>query len=91
MLLRDLSAAVISSFLSRMNKPKTWAEARKHPGILSIEYERPQGPWDPDMPWLVTLKDGWSFNEDTTVHYVMNLKDLRGLWEGIVNHPGCDD
>ena len=86
-----MSAAVISSFLNSMKKPKSWSDARKHPGILSIEYERPQGPWDLDMPWLVTLNAGWSFNEDTNVHYVMNLKDLKGIWDDIVNHPGCDD
>ncbi len=40
-----------------------------------------------DAPWLVTLKDGWSFNEDMTITYVCNLRDLQGLWNDIVNLP----
>ena len=40
-----------------------------------------------DAPWLVTLKDGWSLNEDMTIVYVCNLRDLQGLWGDIVNLP----
>ena len=44
-----------------------------------------------DAPWLVTLKDGWSFNEDMTMTYVSNLRDLQGLWADIVNLPSDHD
>ena len=51
-----------------MKKPRSWGEARKHPGISSIDYEAPGSPMsNDDAPWLVTLKEGWSFNEDMTM------------------------
>jgi len=71
-----------------MKKPRSWVEAKKHPGIASIEYEPPGSPMsNNDAPWLVTLKDGWSFNEDMTICYVCNLRDLQSLWIDIVNVP----
>ena len=71
-----------------MKKPRSWAEARRHPGISSIEYERPGSPMsNADAPWLVTLEDGWSLLEDMTIVYVHNLRDLQGLWDDIVNLP----
>lgn len=66
-----------------MKKPRSWDEARKHPGICSIDYEA----FNDDAPWLVTLKDGWSLNEDMTIVYVCNLRDLQDLWGDIVNLP----
>ncbi len=42
-----------------------------------------------DAPWLVTLKDGWSFDEDMTITYVCSLRDLQGLWGDIVNLPSA--
>ena len=77
-----------TSLIKSMKKPRSWDEARKHPGICSIDYEAPGSPMsNDDAPWLVTLKDGWSFNEDMTITYVCNLRDLQGLWNDIVNLP----
>ena len=71
-----------------MKKPRSWDEARAHPGICSIEYEKPGSPMsNDDAPWLVILNDGWSLNEDMTIVYVCNLRDLQGLWDDIVNLP----
>ena len=71
-----------------MKKPRSWAEARCHPGINAIEYERPGSPMsNDDAPYLVILEDGWSLLEDMTIVYVHDLQDLRGLWDNIVNLP----
>ena len=71
-----------------MKKPRSWAEARNHPGINSIDYEAPGSPCsNDDAPWLVTLNEGWSLNEDMTITYVCNLQDLRSIWDDIVNLP----
>ena len=78
----------ISLTLMSLRKPRSWDEARAHPGICAIEYEAPGSDISQnDAPWLVTLNDGWSFLEDMTICYVYNLKDLRGLWDDIVNLP----
>lgn len=67
-------------------KPRSWDEARQHPGIESIEYEAPGSPMsNDDAPWLITLKEGWSFNEDMTICYACNFKDMQSLWLDIVN------
>ena len=77
-----------TSIVESMKKPRSWDEARKHPGISSIEYEAPGSPMsNDDAPWLVTLSEGWSLNEDMTIVYVCNLRDLQGLWGDIVNLP----
>ena len=68
-----------------MKKPRSWDEARSHPAIQAIEFEKYQD--DPDAPWLVTLNEGWSFNEDLTIIYVCDFYDLRSLWPDIVNLP----
>ena len=71
-----------------MKKPRSWDEARVHPGICSIEYEAPGSPMsNDDAPWLVTLNEGWSLNEDMTIVYVCNLQDLCSFWYDIVNLP----
>ena len=74
-----------------MKKPRSWAEARNHPGINSIEYEAPGSPMSNfDAPWLVTLNEGWSLNEDMTITYVLNLQDLRSIWDDIINEEAGD-
>lgn len=70
-----------------MKKPRSWHEASQHPGICEISYEKPHGPWDLDAPWLITLNEGWSFNEDMTITYVANFRDFLSLWDDIVNLP----
>ena len=79
-----------TSIVESMKKPRSWDEARKHPGICSIDYEAPGSPMsNDDAPWLVTLKDRWSFDEDMTITYVCSLRDLQGLWGDIVNLPSA--
>ena len=73
-----------------MKKPRSWAEAERHPGIARIEHEKPVGPWDVDMLHLVILRDGWSFCQDNTISYVMDFRDLQSLWADIVTLPGAD-
>ena len=73
-----------------MKKPRSWDEARAHPGIQSIEFDKYQTEHDPDAPWLVTLNEGWSFNEDLTIAYVCDFYDLQSLWQDIVNLPSED-
>jgi hypothetical protein len=74
-----------------MKKPRSWAEAERHPGINSIEHEKPVGPLDNDANHLVILEDGWSFNEDMTISYVANLRDLQSMWHDIVNLPSANE
>ena len=68
-----------------MKKPRSWDEARAHPAIQDIVFDKYQD--DPDAPWLVTLNEGWSFNEDLTITYVCDFYDLQSLWQDIVNLP----
>ena len=74
-----------------MKKPRSWEEARSHPAIQSIEVDEYQQEHDPDAPWLVILNDGWSFNEDLTITYVCDFRDLQSLWQDIVNLPSEHD
>ena len=67
-----------------MKKPRSWDEARRHPGILAIEYDHLSED-DQDLPYTVLLKDGWSFYQDLTVMYFYDLHDFQGVWQGIVN------
>lgn len=68
-------------------RPRSWAEARQHPAIHSIEDTRINRDDNEDMPWLVQLMDGWSLNQDLTSFYVSSLADLRGLWGDIERQP----
>jgi len=70
-----------------MKKPRSWDEARRHPGILSIEYDHLSED-DHDLPYTVLLKDGWSFNQDLTVMYFYDLDDFQGVWQDIINEEG---
>lgn len=74
-----------------MRKPRSWDEARAHPGILAIEYIQPTDPSDTDAPYCVMLKDGWSFQQNTSVMYVYSLKDFQSLWVDIINEPYEED
>lgn len=74
-----------------MKKPRSWNEARAHPAIQDIVFDKYRAKHDPDAPWLVTLNEGWSFNEDLTIIYVCDFYDLQSLWPDIVNLPSEDD
>ena len=74
-----------------MKKPRSWDEASAHPAIQAIEFDEYQVKNDPDFPWLVTLNEGWSFNEDLTITYVRNFHGLQSLWPDIVNLPSEHD
>jgi len=57
-----------------MKKPRSWAEALKHPGIASIEDERPYMERDPE--------EGWHW--DGLNHFgVSGLKELRQEFDHI--------
>ena len=70
-----------------MKKPRSWAEALKHPGIASIEDERPYMERDPvegwpDPPFFVYLKEGWHW--DGLNHFgISGLKELRQEFDHI--------
>jgi hypothetical protein len=70
-----------------MKPPRSWDEALAHPAIQDIEFDKYQSKDDPDAPWLITLNEGWSINEDMTITYVWNFRDLQSLWPYIVNLP----
>tara|TARA_B100001094_G_C17873665_1_gene643340 strand:+ start:60 stop:278 length:219 start_codon:yes stop_codon:yes gene_type:complete len=72
-----------------MKKPRSWNEARRHPGIYAIEYDQLAAD-DPDFPYTVLLEDGWSFNGDLTVMYFYSLNDFQGVWQDIINEEGVD-
>jgi len=70
-----------------MKKPRSWAEALKHPGIASIEDERylmqkdADGSW-PDLPFFVYLEEGWDW--DGLNHFgISGLKELRQEFDHI--------
>mgnify|MGYP003140053294 FL=1 len=63
-----------------MKKPRSWVEALQHPGIASIDDERPfteriEGYWI-DCPFIVYLNDGW--NWDGLNHFgISGFKELQ--------------
>ena len=74
-----------------MKKPRSWVEARSHPAIQSIEFDEYQQERNSGAPWLDILNDGWSFNEDLTITYVCDFRDLLSLWKDIVILPSEHD
>lgn len=76
-----------------MKKPRSWAEALKHPGIASIKDERPymerdtEGGW-PHPPFFVYLEEGWHW--DGLNHFgISGLKELQQEFDHI--SPGQTD
>ena len=82
-----------TSTVESMKKPRSWAEALKHPGIASIEDERPYMERDPeegwpDPPFFVYLKEGWHW--DGLNHFgISGLKELQQEFDHI--SPGQTD
>ena len=70
-----------------MKKPRSWAEALQHPGIASIEDERPYMERDPkegwpDPPFFVYLEEGWHW--DGLNHFgISGLKELQQEFDHI--------
>ena len=73
-----------------MKKPRSWAEAAQHPGIASIDDERPwttreDGFWT-GPPFVCNLNEGWTW--DGLNHFgVSGLQELRQELEHIVYGP----
>lgn len=72
-----------------MKKPRSWAEALLHPGISSIDDERPLMERDPeegwpDPPFFCQLNEGWSWNG---LHYFgfSGLRELQQEFDYILN------
>ena len=69
-----------------MKRPRSWAEALNHPGIASIDDERPytqrlDGHWV-DCPFVVYLKEGWHW--DGLNHFgISGLKELQQEFDHI--------
>lgn len=74
-----------------MKKPRSWAQALKHPGISHIDDERPwmekdpDGHW-PDPPFFCYLNDGWSW-DGLGLFGFSGLKELQQEWNRIVFDP----
>ena len=73
-----------------MKKPRSWAEALRHPGIAWIEDERDAasrdpvtGEWD-SPPFFVYLNEGWSW-DGLTAFAIYCLRELQEEWEQIEN------
>ena len=77
----------------QMKKPRSWAEALEHPGIESIDDERPwmekdpDGHW-PDPPFFINLHEGWTWDGLGTFA-IGSLKELQQEWKRII--PGQSD
>ena len=78
-----------------MKKPRSWAEALNHPGIYSIDDERPwmekdpDGHW-PDPPFYINLEKGWNWDGLGTFG-IGSLRELQQEWDHIENKPGDDE
>lgn len=73
-----------------MRKPRSWAEALQHPGIHSIDDERPYTPRDPDGHWedpplFINLNEGWTWDGLGTFG-IGSFRELQQEWEHIL--PG---
>jgi hypothetical protein len=78
-----------------MKKPRSWAEALLHPGISSIDDERPwmeKDPIDrtwPDPPFFCQLHEGWSWNGLHNFGF-SGLRELQQEVDYILNEEGDD-
>lgn len=63
--------------------PRSWRQAREHPGIAEINDHRQEFPDAEDMQVQIILDDGWALAGDLTAFYVNGLSDLRDQWGDI--------
>tara|TARA_R100001510_G_scaffold22411_1_gene19625 strand:+ start:798 stop:1046 length:249 start_codon:yes stop_codon:yes gene_type:complete len=75
-----------------LKKPRSYAEAVElHPGINSIDDERPwmekdpDGNW-PDPPLFCHLEENWTWDGLSTFGF-SGLQELRQEWDNIVFDP----
>ena len=73
-----------------MKKPRSWAEALEHPGIHSIDDERPWMQKDPDGHWesppiYINLHEGWTW-DGLGAFGIYALCELQQAWDDIT--PG---
>jgi len=72
-----------------MKKPRSYNEALQHPGIQSIDDERPWTDREPDGMWVdpplfCYLNDGWSWNGLNHFGF-SGLRELQQEFDYIIN------